>query len=90
MTGSNVINVLKSVCGGWGGRVWGGGTVWGGAVPPRSQSSSVSHRQQKVTARFSILRNHTAQESHLPHFLGLFFTFLFFIKQFSLFFSAVL
>ena len=26
------------------------------------------------------------QETHLPHFLGLFFIFLFFINQFSLFF----
>ena len=30
------------------------------------------------------------RKSHLPHFLGLFFIFLFFINQFSLFFSAIL
>ena len=30
------------------------------------------------------------QESLLPHFLGLFFIFLFFVNQFSLFFSAIL
>ena len=30
------------------------------------------------------------RNSHLPHFLGLFFIFLFFVNQFSLFFSAVL
>ena len=29
-------------------------------------------------------------QSHLPHFLGLFFIFLFFVNQFSLFFSAIL
>ena len=34
--------------------------------------------------------NLECRKSHLPHFLGFFFIFLFFIKQFSLFFSAIL
>ena len=33
-----------------------------------------------------ILENLECRKSHLPHFLGLFFIFLFFINQFSLFF----
>ena len=33
-----------------------------------------------------ILENLEYRKSHLPHFLGLFFIFLFFINQFSLFF----
>ena len=33
--------------------------------------------------------NLEGRKSHLPHFLGLFFIFLFFINQFSLFFSAI-
>ena len=33
-----------------------------------------------------ILKNLECRKSHLPHFLGLFFIFLFFINQFSLFF----
>ena len=37
-----------------------------------------------------ILENLECRKSHLPHFLGLFFIFLFFINQFSLFFSAIL
>ena len=37
-----------------------------------------------------ILENLECRKSHLPHILGLFFTFLFFINQFSLFFSASL
>ena len=36
------------------------------------------------------LENLECRKSHLPHFLGLFFIFLFFINQFSLFFSAIL
>ena len=42
-----------------------------------------------LTAR-KILENLECRKSHLPHFLGLFFIFLFFINQFSLFFSAIL
>ena len=34
--------------------------------------------------------NLECRKSHLPHFLGLFFIFLFFVNQFSLFFSAIL
>ena len=37
-----------------------------------------------------ILENLEYRKSHLPHFWGLFFNFLFFINQFSLFFSAIL
>ena len=37
-----------------------------------------------------ILENLEYRKSHPPHFLGLFFIFLFFINQFSLFVSAVL
>ena len=37
-----------------------------------------------------ILENLECRKSHLPHFWGLFFIFLFFINQFSLFFSAIL
>ena len=37
-----------------------------------------------------ILENLECRKSHLPYFLGLFFIFLFFINQFSLFFSAIL
>ena len=37
-----------------------------------------------------ILENLECRKSHLPHFLDLFFIFLFFIGQFSLFFSAIL
>ena len=37
-----------------------------------------------------ILENLECRKSHLPHFLGLFFIFLFFVNQFSLFFSAIL
>ena len=37
-----------------------------------------------------ILKNLERRKSHLRHFLGLFFIFLFFINQFSLFFSAIL
>ena len=33
-----------------------------------------------------ILENLECRKSHLPHFLGLFFIFLFFFNQFSLFF----
>ena len=33
-----------------------------------------------------ILENLECRKSHLPHFLGLFFIFSFFINQFSLFF----
>ena len=33
-----------------------------------------------------ILKNLECRKSHLPQFLGLFFIFLFFINQFSLFF----
>ena len=33
-----------------------------------------------------ILENLEYRKSHLPHFLGLFFIFLFFVNQFSLFF----
>ena len=33
-----------------------------------------------------ILENLECRKSHLPHFLSLFFIFLFFINQFSLFF----
>ena len=33
-----------------------------------------------------ILENLECRKSHLPHFLGLFFIFLFFVNQFSLFF----
>ena len=36
------------------------------------------------------LENLECRKSHLPHFLGLFFIFLFFVNQFSLFFSAIL
>ena len=35
------------------------------------------------------LENLECRESHLPHFLGLFFKFLFFINQFSLFFFSL-
>ena len=34
--------------------------------------------------------NLECRKSHQPHFLGLFFIFLFFVNQFSLFFSAIL
>ena len=34
--------------------------------------------------------NLECRKSHLPHFLDLFFIFLFFVNQFSLFFSAIL
>ena len=37
-----------------------------------------------------ILENPECRKSNLPHFLGLFFIFLFFFSQFSLFFSAIL
>ena len=37
-----------------------------------------------------ILENLECRKSHLPRFLGLFFIFLFFFNQFSLFFSAIL
>ena len=37
-----------------------------------------------------ILENLECRKSHLPHILGLFFIFLFFIHQFSLFFSVIL
>ena len=37
-----------------------------------------------------ILENLECRKSRLPHFLGLFFIFLFFSNQFSLFFSAIL
>ena len=38
-----------------------------------------------------ILENLERRKSHLPHFLGLFFIFLFFINQFfCVFFSAIL
>ena len=37
-----------------------------------------------------ILETLECRKSHLPHFLGLIFIFLFFINRFSLFFSAVL
>ena len=37
-----------------------------------------------------ILENVECRKSHLPHFRGLFFIFLIFINQFSLFFSAIL
>ena len=37
-----------------------------------------------------ILKHLECRKSHLPHFGGLFFIFLFFINQFSLFFSAIL
>ena len=37
-----------------------------------------------------ILETLECRKSHLPHVLGLFFKFLFFINQFSLFFSAIL
>ena len=37
-----------------------------------------------------ILENLECMKSHLPHLLGLFFIFLFFVNQFSLFFSAIL
>ena len=33
-----------------------------------------------------ILENLECRKGHLPHFLGLFFIFLFFVNQFSLFF----
>ena len=33
-----------------------------------------------------ILENLECRKSHLPHFLGLFFMFLFFINRFSIFF----
>ena len=33
-----------------------------------------------------ILENLECRKSHLPHFLGLFFIFLFYVNQFSLFF----
>ena len=33
-----------------------------------------------------IMENLERKKSHLPHFVGLFFIFLFFINQFSLFF----
>ena len=36
------------------------------------------------------LENLECRKSHLPHFLGLFFIFLFSVNQFSLFFSAIL
>ena len=37
------------------------------------------------------LENLECRKSHLPHILGLFFIFLFFVNQFSLFFfSAIL
>ena len=36
------------------------------------------------------LENLECRKSYLPHFLGLFFMFLFFINQFSLSFSAIL
>ena len=38
----------------------------------------------------NILENLECRKSHLPHVLGLLFIFLFFINQFSLFFSAIL
>ena len=34
---------------------------------------------------WKILENLECRKSHLPHFLGLFFIFLFFVNQFSLF-----
>ena len=37
-----------------------------------------------------ILENLKCRKSHLPHVLGLFFIFLIFVNQFSLFFSAIL
>ena len=37
-----------------------------------------------------ILESLKCRKSLLPHFLGLFFIFLFFVNQFSLFFSAIL
>ena len=37
-----------------------------------------------------ILEDLECRKSHLPHILGLFFIFLFFVYQFSLFFSAIL
>ena len=37
-----------------------------------------------------ILENLECRKSHLPHFLGLFFIFSFFINQFSLFFLLFL
>ena len=37
-----------------------------------------------------ILENLECRKRHLPHFLGLFFIFLFFINQFSVFLSAIL
>ena len=37
-----------------------------------------------------ILENLECRKSHLPHFLDLFFIFLFFVNHFSLFFSAIL
>ena len=36
-----------------------------------------------------ILENLECRKSHLPHFLSLFFIFLFFINQFSLFFFQI-
>ena len=39
---------------------------------------------------WKILESLECRKNHLPHFLGLFFIFLFFINQFSLFFSAIL
>ena len=39
---------------------------------------------------WKILENLECKKRHLPHFLGLFFIFLFFINQFSLFFAAIL
>ena len=38
----------------------------------------------------TILENLECRKSHLPHFLGLFFIFLFFINQFYLFFLLFL
>ena len=40
--------------------------------------------------KINFLQINFLQKSHLPHFLGLFFIFLFFVNQFSLFFSAIL
>ena len=36
------------------------------------------------------LENLECRKSHLQHFFGIFFIFLFYINQFSLFFSAIL